>query len=117
MNFVLLDDVASHNEILAAKLINLCSKNNWDGHVALKATTLQEVISYARASTTPDVYFLDIKLSEDEDTLALHRYIQKKKSESYLIYVSAYPQYAMECLHTHAFDFLLKPLMDEQLED
>ena len=24
-------------------------------------------------------------------------------------------QYAMDCLHTHAFDFLLKPLTDAQL--
>lgn len=117
MNFVLLDDVAAHNEILATKLIKLCHKNNWDGHIALKATTLQDVVSYAQSSATPTVYFLDIRLSENEDTLTLYRHIQKQKSESYLIYVSAHPQYAMDCLHTHAFDFLLKPLMDEQLED
>lgn len=117
MNFVLLDDVAAHNDILASKLTALCRKNNWDGYIALKATTLQEVVSYARSSKTPTVYFLDIRLSENEDTLNLYHHIQKQKSESYLIYVSAHPQYAMECLHTHAFDFLLKPLMDEQLED
>lgn len=117
MNFVLLDDVAAHNDILAAKLTSLCRKNGWEGCVALKATTLQEVIAYAQASTVPSAYFLDIKLSADEDTLELYHHIQKQKADSYLIYVSAYPQYAMDCLHTHAFDFLLKPLADEQLED
>lgn len=117
MNFVLLDDVAAHNEILAAKLTALCRKNNWEGHIALKATTLREVAAYAQSATAPTVYFLDIRLSENEDTLALYRHIQQNKSDHYLIYVSAHPQYAMECLHTHAFDFLLKPLMDEQLED
>lgn len=117
MNFVLLDDVAAHNDILSTKLTNLCCKHNWDGHIALKATTLQEVVSYAMSNPEPTVYFFDIRLSENEDTLSLFRQIQRQHTESYLIYISAHPQYAMECLHTHAFDFLLKPLMDEQLED
>lgn len=117
MNFVLLDDVAAHNDILASKLTALCCKNNWEGHIALKATTLQEVAIYAQSTTTPTVYFLDIRLNEDEYSLDLYRHINLQSSESYLIYVSAHPQYAMDCLHTHAFDFLLKPLMDEQLED
>lgn len=117
MNFVLLDDVAAHNDILASKLTALCRKNNWDGHIALKATALHEVVSYAQSTIAPTVYFLDIRLRENEDTLNLYHHIQKQKNESYLVYVSAHPQYAMDCLHTHAFDFLLKPLMDEQLED
>ncbi len=117
MDFVLLDDVAAHNDILASKLISLCGRKNWDGHIALKATNLQDVVAYAQSAAVPTVYFLDIRLDDNKDSLELYRYIQQQKSESYLIYVSAHPQYAMACLHTHAFDFLLKPLMDEQLED
>lgn len=105
MNFVLLDDVAAHNGFLATKLMNLCRRNGWDGYVALKATTLQEVVAYAQSSTVPSAYFQDIRLNENEDTLALYHHIQKQKAESYLVYVSAYPQYTMDCLHTHAFDF------------
>ena len=93
------------------------------GH--LQRNKVKQVVGYvdliqsvgAQSSVAPTVYFLDIRLSENEDTMNLYHHIQKQKSESYLIYVSAHPQYAMDCLHTHAFDFLLKPLMDEQLED
>lgn len=117
MHFVLLDDIAAHNDILEKKITALCSRNGWNGQVALKTTDKQAVIRYAACTTEPTVYFLDIRLSEDEDALSLFRHLRMNEVECYLIYVSAHPQYAMDCLHTHAFDFLPKPLMDSQLED
>lgn len=117
MQFVLIDDIAAHNDILAEKLMQLCEKRGWAGQVALKTTIASDVLDYAAHCTEATVYFLDIRLNEREDTLSLYRAIQTGEQESYLIYVSAYPQYAMDCLHTHAFDFLLKPLSDKQLAD
>ena len=35
--------------------------------------------------------------------------------QSYVLYVTAYPQYAMECCRTHPFDFILKPYSDGRL--
>jgi len=117
MHFVLLDDITSHNDILEAKLTALCARKGWDGQVVLKTTNPKQVIRHANCTKEPTVYFLDIRLSETENTLSLFRQLRMSEQECYLIYVSAHPQFAMDCLHTHAFDFLLKPLMDEQLED
>lgn len=117
MHFVLIDDVLTHNDILEAKLTALCRKHGWEGRVVLKTSDPQDVVDYATSDPQATVYFMDIRLSEHEDTLSLFKQIQTNGHESYLVYVSAHPQYAMACLHTHAFDFLLKPLMDEQLED
>lgn len=117
MQFVLIDDVAAHNDILEAKLIRLCHKRGWDCRIALKTTSAGDVLAYAKQCQQPTVYFLDIRLSDQEDTLALFKAIQAQHHESYIIYISAFPQYAMDCMHTHAFDFLIKPLIDEQLAD
>ncbi len=83
----------------------------------MKATDKQQLLDHAAQTTTPTVYFLDILLGNDEDTLNLFRHLSLSGQEYYIIYVSAYPQYSMDCLHSHAFDFLLKPLLDAQLED
>lgn len=117
MNFVLIDDIEQHNETLASKVIALCEKRGWHGCISLKTTDAQAVAEYAAVSTEPTVYFLDIELGNAALSLPLHTAIQKSRGRSYIIYVSAHSQYAMECLHTHAFDFLLKPLCDAQLED
>lgn len=115
MQFVLLDDIAGHHVILATHLKQLCAERGWDGHVALEATTNQEVLAYAEACREPTVYFLDIELEKKQTSLHLFEAIEANGCESYIVYVSAHPHYAMECLHTHAFDFLLKPWTLEQL--
>lgn len=117
MQFVLIDDVPAHNDILACKLEALCAAHGWPGRVALKTADPKAVADYARHATEATAYFLDVRLEGDGNTLDLYRDIQAGKHPSYLIYVSAHTQYAMDCLHTHAFDFLPKPLTDEQLED
>lgn len=116
MNFVLIDDIEQHNETLAAKVIALCEKKGWHGCISLKTTDTQAVADYAAACTEPTVYFMAVELGRNETTLPLHSVIQQSKARNYIVYVSAHAQYAMECLHTHAFDFLMKPLSVAQLE-
>lgn len=116
MQFVLIDDVQQHNDILAQKIMLLCAKNGWDGNIALTTTKRKDVLEYAASSQEATVYFMDIELGETENTLSLFEAIPLHK-ENYIVYISAHAQYAMECLHTHAFDFLLKPLTDDQLND
>lgn len=116
MNFVLLDDEKGHHEILSAALMRLCARYGWNGRIALAATDADEVAAYAESSSEPTVYFLDIELG-GSTSLRLSDVIHRNPQESYIVYVSAYPQYAMSCLHTHAFDYLLKPWTEEQLTD
>lgn len=117
MQYVLIDDIAKHNEILSSKIIKASEKNGWPCHIALTTTNPEDVLHYAKDCRQPTVYFMDIELDQKKNTLSLYQFIQRQPHESYIIYVSAHAQYAMECLHTHAFDFLLKPLTDEQISD
>ncbi len=113
--FVLIDDIARHNEYLSQRLQSLCRELGIPCHIALTTTNPQDVLSYAKDCTQPTAYFMDIELGENQTSLSLFGAIQQNSCESYIVYVSAHAQYALECLHTHAFDFLLKPWTDEQL--
>lgn len=115
MHFVLIDDIAEHNQLLSSRLQQLCLQQGIDCHIALTASTPDAVAAYAAKCTHPTVYFMDIQLGKNETSLSLSETIEKNGQESYIVYVSGHPQYALECLHTHAFDFLLKPWTDDQL--
>lgn len=117
MHFVLLDPAEQHNEALARKILACCNKLDRHGCIALKTTDARAVAHYAATCTVPTVYFLSIELDHGQTSLPLHKVIQQSRAASYIIYLSARAQYAMECLHAHAFDFLLKPLSDPQLEE
>lgn len=115
MYFVLLDDQSEHNRILADQLEKSCAVLGIPCHIALSTGDASQVAQYAKCCTQPTVYFLDIHLGEGKTSLPLYRSIENNGCESYIVYVSAHAQYAIECLHTHAFDFLLKPWTDDQL--
>ena len=38
MNFVLLDDVASHNHLMGQMLLDVCKSENIEAHIALEAS-------------------------------------------------------------------------------
>lgn len=116
MQFVLIDDVQQHNDILEKKILFWCAQNGVEGKIALSTTSKEDVRRFAAACQEPTVYFMDIELGEQETTLSLFESIPQHR-ENYIVYISAHAQYAMDCLHTHAFDFLLKPLTDAQLSD
>ncbi len=125
LNFILLDDDPFHNEILENSLKNACEAENIDGKVALKTTDPAEVAAFSAACAEGAVYFLDIVLTneripasggeENINGLDVSRLVSENSDRpDYFVYISAYSEYGIAALHTHAFDFLTKPFhMDE----
>lgn len=58
---------------------------------------------------SPDVVFIDIDMPE-MNGIDLAYHIQNIKFDIIIIFVTAYPQYAMEAFRVHALDYVLKPL-------
>lgn len=117
MNFILVDDVQAHHAILAEKIEVVCNQIHLPCSIALATTHWQEALDHASNAPQYSVYFLDIELSDEINGIELCRRIREKDPRSYVVYVSAYQQYALLCCQSHAFDFLLKPWTDEQLYD
>ena len=115
MHFVLVDDERSHHDILKTRLQAACKQLNIPCEIDLTCETWQAAEAYAPQAPESTVWFLDIELKDEINGIELCRRIKEKNRRAYIIYVSAYQQYALECCQSHAFDFLLKPWTDAQL--
>lgn len=115
MEYILLDDIPEHADLLRALLTNACALEGVQARVALATDNAQAVLDYARQHDAPAVYFLDIEFERAYNGLDIARKVQALHPDTYLVYVTAYQHFSMECCKTHAFDFLLKPISMEDL--
>ncbi|MCZ4292691.1 LytR/AlgR family response regulator transcription factor [Vibrio sinaloensis] len=63
----------------------------------------------------PSVVFLDIKMPQ-LDGMAAAKILDKSDSETQIVFVTAYDEYALQAFETNAVDYLLKPLSEKRLE-
>lgn len=115
MNFVLLDDTAEHNRLMRQLLLDVCDAEGIKANIALEATDIKEVLDYASFNPPTTVYLLDIQLEQDRSGLDLCRRLEMERTGDFFIFVTAYPNYALDCLKLHAYDMLVKPVMPEDL--
>ena len=118
LHFVLCDDNPRHNQTLSHHLSELAPMLSMESELTLVTTNPQNVIDYALHAEQPSVYLLDLVLEGENITgLDVCSAIRKRDPNAHIIYVSAYAEYAMDCVQSHAFDFILKPYTPERLEN
>lgn len=81
--------------------------------VAASATSAQSAIEITGKSK-PDILFLDIQLNDESaiDSLAA---LKEASPDTKIVFYTAYQKYMISAIRTHAFDFLLKPVDNEEL--
>lgn len=115
MNFVLLDDIADHNRLMRQLLLDVCDAEGIEANIALETTDIKEAFDYAALDPPATVYLLDIQLEQGQSGLDLCRRLGMERTGDFFIFVTAYPNYALDCLKLHAYDMLVKPVMQEDL--
>jgi two-component system LytT family response regulator len=63
----------------------------------------------------PDIVFLDIKMP-GRDGFSLINDLKEMYRKTEIVFVTAYDQYAIKALRSHAFDYLLKPVNRKELK-
>lgn len=66
--------------------------------------------------TPPDIIFMDIRLPES-DGITLGKKIKELCPNTYLVFVTAYTEYAIKGYEAAAFRYLLKPIKAENLQE
>lgn len=72
-----------------------------------------DLAAFLQGSTRPDVFFMDIHLSDG----VVFDLLSKNKIEVPIIFTTAYDQYAIKAFKQNSIDYLLKPIDEEELDN
>lgn len=109
MKILIVDD-----EPLARNRLRSLLEDFPDVQIVGEAGNGQQAIEQAQAQQ-PDVVLLDIRMpGMDGMEAALH--LSKLPDPPAIIFTTAYDKYALQAFRTHAVDYLLKPIKQQQLQ-
>lgn len=80
-----------------------------------KATSADEAVEMM-INTSPELVFIDIQMPE-KNGLQLVDYFIKLKLNTKIVFVTAHAEFAISAMKLSAFDYLLKPVLMEQLTE
>jgi two-component system, LytTR family, response regulator len=101
------------DEPLARAMIREMLENDSEAEIVGECVNGREAVE-AIKSFAPDVVFLDIQMPEIGGFEVLESL--DPKAHPYVIFVTAYDQYAVRAFEVHALDYLLKPFDRERFE-
>jgi DNA-binding LytR/AlgR family response regulator len=109
MNVLIIED-----EQLAARRLE-CMVLAYDPAIKVlaKLESVEESVGWFKNHTHPDLIFLDIHL-EDDLSFAI---FEKVKVESPIIFTTAFDEYAIRAFKLKSIDYLLKPIVQEDLNN
>ena len=101
------------DEPLAREMIREMLENDSEVEIVAECANGREAVE-AIKSLKPDLVFLDIQMPELGGFEVLESL--DRESTPYIIFVTAYDQYAVRAFEVHAFDYLLKPFDHERFD-
>ena len=101
------------DEPLAREMIREMLEDDSEVEIVAECANGREAVD-AIKSLKPDLVFLDIQMPELGGFEVLESF--DCESTPYIIFVTAYDQYAVRAFEVHAFDYLLKPFDHERFD-
>jgi len=108
---VLIVDDEERAQVLLERLLNRIP----DIEVCGKASSVDEALEII-ANNEPNLIFLDVQMPE-KNGFQLVDYFKKFSMNIKVIFVTAHAEFAIDALKVSAFDYLLKPVMMDQLRE
>ena len=108
-NAVLIEDETAARDHFIKTLGQITS----DIRIITSIASVEDAISWFTTNPSPDLIFMDIQLS---DGLSFD-ILQEIEIEVPIIFVTAYDQYAIQAFKTTGIDYLLKPIVKDDLEN
>ncbi len=109
---IMIKAVIVDDEQHSLKILHRQLKDSGRVEVCAKFTDALEALGYLMENTV-DVVFLDIEMPELSG-LELVPGLHEKKT---VVFVTAYPEYALEAFKINALDYIIKPVATERLNE
>ena len=107
MKVVIIED----EELAARRLEGMIRDCDGSVEVIAKLESVEDSVEWFRNHPSPDLIFLDIHL-EDDLSFAI---FEKVKVDAPVIFTTAYDEYAIRAFKLRSIDYLLKPIVQEEL--
>lgn len=108
LNVLIIEDESAN----ASRLKKMLLQSEEDISVAAVLQTVRESIVWLEKEKSPDVIFMDIRLT---DGLSFEIFNQVD-IKSYVIFTTAYDEYALQAFEVNGIDYLLKPIDQKKLD-
>jgi DNA-binding LytR/AlgR family response regulator len=109
MNVLIIED----EQLAARRLENMVLTYDPAIKVLAKLESVEDSVEWFKAHAHPDLIFLDIHL-EDDLSFAI---FDKVKVDSPIIFTTAFDEYAIRAFKLKSIDYLLKPIVQEELNN
>ena len=103
--------IIEDEEPAALRLGQMLKKADSDIEIVAILDTVESAVRWFRSNPNPDLIMLDIQLG-DGISFEIFRRI---KVESYVIFTTAYDEYAIKAFELNSIDYLLKPVDEARL--
>jgi len=109
MKILIIED----EQLAAQRLENMIISTQPQIEVVAKLESVEESVDWFRKNPHPDLIFLDIHL-EDDLSFAI---FEKMQVNSPIIFTTAFDEYAIRAFKLKSIDYLLKPIVQEELNN
>ena len=109
MNYLIIED-EQHNADLLKSMVTKCDNT---ANLLAVLPSIQDSVEWLHSNPHPDIIFMDIRL---EDGLSFEIYKQVN-IQSPVIFTTAYDEYALQAFKVYGVAYLLKPIVQEELEE
>ena len=107
MKVIIIED----EELAARRLENMILSYDKNIMVLAKLESVEDSVKWLKKNNQPDLIFLDIHL-EDDISFSI---FEKVKVTSPIIFTTAFDEYAIRAFKLKSIDYLLKPIVQEEL--
>lgn len=109
MKVVIIED----EELAAGRLERMIKKYDSAMEIVAKMESVEESVEWFKSNPSPDLIFLDIHL---EDGLSFSIF-EQTEVRSPIIFTTAFDEYAIKAFKLKSIDYLLKPIVQEELNN
>ena len=109
MNVLIIED----EQLAARRLENMILTYDPSVKVLAKLESVEDSVEWFKTHAHPDLIFLDIHL-EDDLSFAI---FEKVKVDSPIIFTTAFDEYAIRAFKLRSIDYLLKPIIQDELNN
>lgn len=104
--------VIIEDEIPAARLLHsMVSGLRPEWEISILAGSVEEAVAWFAVNPHPDIIFLDIQLADGNS----FDFLSVAKPDSFIIFTTAYDEYAIRAFTVNSIDYILKPVDEKRL--